>query len=194
MPGGPAGAPRCSAYGSANNRRLRARFFGSFVGVLDFIHALSYVFAAATAGRAFGAGWETYREWAGWAWKGEVAKVIEALGRRQEGVGEPEGGESETSVRSIVAKASGYLENNAGKMKYDGYRKQGLPVTSSLMGSVVKRMNQRVEGSEKFWCRQGAEAIVQPRADHLSDDAPLGEFWQRRQAAATGRRPYRRAA
>lgn len=182
------------ADGSANNWRLRARFFGSFVAVLDFIHALSYVFAAATAGRGFAAGWACYREWIGWVWKGEVAKVIEALGRRQEEVGEPDAGESETSVRSIVAKALGYLRNHADKMKYDEYRKEGLPITSSLMESAVKQMNRRVKGSEKFWCEQGAEGIVQLRADHLDDDAPLDDFWQRRQANATGQRPYRRAA
>src|SRR5262249_55593698 len=54
--------------GSANNWTLQRRFFGSFVPILDFIHALSYVFAAATAGRKFAAGWTCYREWIGWVW------------------------------------------------------------------------------------------------------------------------------
>ena len=40
----------------------------------------------------------------------------------------------------------------------------------------------------------GAEAILQLRADYLSDDEPLEDFWQRRQAAATGQRRYRRSA
>jgi hypothetical protein len=182
------------ADGSANNWRLRARYFGSFVAVLDFIHALSYVYAAATAGRGFEQGWDCYREWIGWVWKGEVAKVIEALGQRQQEVGQPTEGESETSPRPIVAKALGYLSNHQDKMRYDEYRKEGLPITSSLMESVVKQMNQRVKGSEKFWCGQGAEAIVQLRADHLDDDQPLEDFWRERQAAATGQRPYRRAA
>src|SRR5262249_52423408 len=34
-------------------------------------------------------------------------------------------------------------------------------------------------------------AIVPLRADHLSDDAPLEQFFQQRQANATGQRPYR---
>lgn len=182
------------ADGSANNWRLRARHFGSFVAVLDFIHALSYVYAAATAGRPFAAGWACYREWIGWVWKGEVAKVIEALGKRQQEMGKPAEGESGTSPRSVVAKALGYLSNHRDKMKYDEYRRDGLPITSSLMESTVKQMNQRVKGSEKFWCGQGAEAIVQLRADHLDDDKPLDDFWRERQAAATGQRPYRRAA
>jgi hypothetical protein len=37
--------------GSENHGRLQRRCFGSFVPILDFIHALSYVDAAATAGR-----------------------------------------------------------------------------------------------------------------------------------------------
>src|SRR5205823_8331287 len=52
--------------GSANNWTLHRRFFGSFVPILDFIHALSYVFAAALAGRKFAAGWAAYQQWIGW--------------------------------------------------------------------------------------------------------------------------------
>jgi hypothetical protein len=182
------------ADGSSNNWRLRERFFGSFVPVLDFIHALSYVYAAALAGRPFQAGWRCYRRWIGWVWKGEVKKVLQELTRRQEEVGVPEKDESETSVRCVVARALTYLGNHQDKMRYDEYRQEGLPITSSLMESAVKQMNYRVKGSEKFWCQHGAEAIVQLRADHLSDDAPLDEFFRQRQATATGQRPHRRSA
>src|SRR5207302_10271006 len=111
----------------------------------------------------------------------------------QEDVGLPAQGESETSVPSVVARTLGYLSNHQDKMKYPEYRKEGLPITSSVMESVVKQMNYRVKGSEKLWCQQGAEAIVQLRADHLSDDAPLDAFFQQRQANATGQCRYRRA-
>ncbi|WP_410970401.1 hypothetical protein, partial [Salmonella sp. SAL4458] len=79
----------------ANNWRLQKRFFGSFVPILDFIHALSYVFAAATAGRPFASGWECYRKWINWVWKGEVTRVIEDLQKRQEQVGRPAKDESQ---------------------------------------------------------------------------------------------------
>jgi hypothetical protein len=181
------------ADGAANNWRLQRRFFGSFVPVLDFIHALSYVYAAAMAGQRFEQGWDSYQRWINLLWKGEAAKVIEQLHRRQAEVGLPLPSESETSVASVVARSLGYLTNHQDKMKYNEYPKEGLPITSSLMESVVKQMNYRVKGSEKFWCSQGAEAIVQLRADHLSDDQPLDEFWRQRQATATGQRPYRRA-
>lgn len=182
------------ADGSANNWRLHKRFFSSFVAVLDFIHALSYVYAAAMAGRPFEQGWETYARWITWVWKGEVKRVIEELRQRQEEVGLPQEGESETSVPSVVARSLGYLRNHQDKMKYDEYRKAGLPITSAVMESTVKQMNQRVKGTEKFWCAEGAEAIVQLRADYLSDGEPLDDFFQQRQQNATGQRPYRRPA
>jgi hypothetical protein len=60
------------------------------------------------------------------------------------------------------------------------------------MEAVVKQVNQRVKGTEKFWSEAGGEAILQVRADPLSDAQPLQAFWQRRQAEETGQRRYRR--
>jgi hypothetical protein len=180
--------------GSANHWRLQRRFFGSFVPILDFIHGLSYVYAAATAGRSRVAGWECYRQWIAWTWQGQVSRVIAALQERQAELGLPEKGEAETSPRQVVARALTYLRNQQEKMHYDEYRRQGLPITSSLMESVVKQINRRVKGTEKFWSEDGAEALLQLRADQLSDDQPLDAFWQRRQEAATGQRRYRPAA
>jgi hypothetical protein len=179
--------------GSANHWRLQRRFFGSFVPILDFIHALSYVYAAATAGRTRAAGWTCYRQWIGWVWQGQVTAVLTALAARQAELGLPEPDEPETNPRPVVQRTLTYLRNQQDKMRYDEYRRQGLPITSSLMESVVKQVNRRVKGTEKFWSEDGAEGILQLRADQLSDDQPLEAFWQRRQETATGRRRYRRA-
>jgi hypothetical protein len=180
--------------GSANHWRLQRRFFGSFVPILDFIHALSYVYAAATAGQARAAGWACYRQWIGWVWQGQVAQVLTALAARQGELGLPEDEDPDTHPRQVVARALTYLGNQQDKMRYDDYRRQGLPITSSLMESVVKQVNRRVKGTEKFWSEPGAEALLQLRADQLSDDQPLEAFWQRRQEAATGQRRYHPAA
>ena len=180
--------------GSANHWRLQRRFFGSFVPILDFIHALSYVYAAATAGRPRAAGWACYRQWIEWVWQGQVARVQAALAERQAELGWPEPEEPETSPRRVVQRTATYLHNQQDKMRYDVYRRQGLPLTSSLMESVVKQVNRRVKGTEKFWSEGGAEAMLQLRADQLSDDQPLDAFWQRRDMAATGQRRYRPAA
>jgi hypothetical protein len=61
----------------------------------------------------------------------------------------------------------------------------------SHVESTVKQLNYRVKGTEKFWTEAGAEALLQLRADYLSDDEPMADFWQRRQEAATGQRRYR---
>jgi hypothetical protein len=180
--------------GSANHWRLQRRFFASFVPILDFIHALSYGYAAAVAGRLRAAGWACYRQWIGWVWQGQVSRVLAALEERQAELGLPEQDEPQTNPRPVVARALTYLRNQQDKMRYDEYRRQGLPITSSLMESVVKQVNRRVKGTEKFWSEDGAEALLQLRADQLSDDQPLEAFWQRRQEAATGQRRYRPAA
>lgn len=172
--------------------RVWQRRFSSYVPILDFIHAMSYVYAAAKAvGEEAGNGWKLYAQWITWTWQGKVSEVIEELKQWQEKNGTPQEGEAETSVRSVVAKSLGYLQNNKDKMKYDEYRKKGLPLVSSLVESMVKQISRRVKGTEKFWTNEGAEAILQLRADYLSDGDVMAGFWQRRQAAATGQRSYR---
>jgi hypothetical protein len=189
-------AQRCAFLGdgSDNNWTVWRKYFSSFVPILDFIHALSYVYAAAHAGRGRAEGWRCYARWIRWLWAGQVEAVLLELKQRQQEIGQPEEGEKVTSPRQVVARALVYLENNKTRMRYDEYRRQGLPIVSSYVESAVKQFNQRVKGTEKFWTEEGAEAILQLRADQLSDDQPLDEFWQRRQETATGQRPYRSVA
>jgi hypothetical protein len=179
--------------GSDNNWAIQQRFFGSFVAILDFIHALSYVYAAAQVGRDTVQGWRVYRRWIEWVWAGEVAKVVEELAVVQQEVGLAQASDGETHPRVIVGETLGYLRNQADKMKYAEYRKAGLPITSSLVESTVKQFNHRVKGTEKFWTEEGAEAMLQLRADQLSTTESLDEFWQRRQEGASGQRRYRQS-
>jgi hypothetical protein len=180
--------------GSDNNWTIWRKFFSSFTPILDFIHALSYVFASAMAGRSFTDGWKIYVQWITWVWQGDVEKVIAALKERQAELGMPAADEAENTPRQIVARALTYLQNHKDKMNYPEYRRLGLPITSAYVESAVKQFNHRVKGTEKFWCEPGAEDMLQLRGDHLSDDQPLSAFWQRREAAATGQRRYRKAA
>jgi hypothetical protein len=177
--------------GAEANRGVQRRWFSDFVAILDFIHALSYVFAAAMASRGFAAGWEVYVRWIGLVWEGRVAEVIEELERRREELGMPADDESEGSPRRVVADTLRYLENHRDQMRYDEYRRQGLPITSSHVESTVKQFNRRVKGTEKFWSERGAEALLQLRADYLSETEPVEKFWQEREVGATGRRQYR---
>jgi hypothetical protein len=179
--------------GSDNNWTMWRNYFSSFVPILDIIHAISYLFAAAMAGRSFAEGWTCYERWVTWVWHGEVEQVIAALEQRQAELGLPLESDGETHPRRIVSTALGYLQNHKDKMRYAEYRRLGLPITSSYVESAVKQFNQRVKGTEKFWTEEGAEALLQLRADHLSDDSPMPTFWQSRQENETGQRPYRMA-
>jgi hypothetical protein len=180
--------------GSENNWTLWANRFSSFIPILDIIHAISYVFAAATAGRAFMEGWKCYERWMKWVWGGEVEKVIAELAQRQAELGAPQKDDGDTHPRVVVNTALGYLQNHKDKMRYPEYRRLGLPITSSYVESAVKQFNQRVKGTEKFWTEEGAEALLQLRADYLSTSKPLAEFWQAREDSATGQTKYSQAA
>ena len=127
-------------------------------------------------------------------WQGRVDVVIEELKVRQSELGMWETGNAASSPRRVVGRAVAYLGNNRERMKYAEYRRAGLPMVSSYVESAVKQFNYRVKGSEKFWTEEGAEEMLQLRADQLSDDCPLVSFWQRREAQESGQNRHRRAA
>jgi hypothetical protein len=182
------------ADGADNNWVLWRTSFSSFVPILDFLHALRYVFHAALAGRPAAEGWETYRRWIGWVWSGKVELTIAELAQRQAELGVPAADAAATSPAQVVTRALGYLQNHKDRMRYDEYRRQGLPIVSSYVESAVKQFNYRVKGTEKLWRESGAEPILQLRSDYLSNGAPLTAFWQRRQAGESGQPRRRRAA
>ena len=65
-------APRKAfvADGAATNWSVHQRHFSHYTPILDFTHAICYVYAAAHAGRSAAEGWSAYRQWAQWLWKG----------------------------------------------------------------------------------------------------------------------------
>jgi hypothetical protein len=180
--------------GSETNWSVWRRCFSHYTPILDFVHALCYVYQAAMAGLAADDAWRTYCQWAQWIWSGEVQRVIAALKTRLQELGGPPLKDDETSPQAKVAQTLGYLQNQRSRMKYDEYRRLGLPITSSHIESTIKQINRRVKGTEKFWLEHGAEALLQLKADYLSDHSQLDEYWQQRQLNATGQRQYNTAA
>ena len=180
--------------GSSTNWGIWQREFKhqEYIPILDFIHALTYVFAAALADRSREAGGPIFRRWITWVWQGEVLKVIAEVAARAVELGPLPSHASETDPRQIVADTLTYLTNQQSRMNYPAYRQAGLPITSSPVESTVKQINQRVKGSEKFWSAAGGEALLQLRADQLSDTDPLDLFWIHRARQATGTRIYDR--
>jgi len=166
------------ADGSSTNWGVWRKYFSHYTPILDFVHALMYVYAAAMAGRPVNEGWSHYRDWAQWLWSGEVDRLLVALRERQPELGIPEKKETGTP-RAQLASSLGYLTNQRERMKYPEYRKQGLPLTSSPIESTVKQINRRIKGTEKFWS-EGADPMLHLVADRLSQTNVTAKFWARR--------------
>lgn len=175
------------------NWTIHRRHFSTFQPVLDFVHALSYVFAAAFAGRPQAEGEAVYQRWIQAVWSGQVAAILPELEERSAALGAPPQECGESDARQLVFDALRYLKNNADRMRYDQYRREGLPIMTSAVESAIKQVNQRVKGSEKYWSEPGAEAILQLRADYMSETAPMTRFWSARETVAAPGRRYRRA-
>ena len=150
--------------------------FPNFIPILDFIHAIHYVFAAAMClGTDETEGWATYVRFITLCWKGQVDRVIEILidacHERSVDLGSRI---PDDDSNKPLADAVRYLTNNRTRMDYPRYRGLGLPVTSSPMESLIKQINHRVKGTEMFWNDpDGAEAILNVRAAALSEDGRL---------------------
>lgn len=173
-------APRRAylADGLAWNWTLQRRYFPDFVPILDFVHPLSYLYEASRVIAANEAAWDVYLRWATACWQGRTAEVLEELRAWQSEHTGPDERLPESDPRSIVGTTVTYLTNNQSRMNYPSYRRAGLPVTSAMVESLIKEMNYRVKGSEKFWKRpSGAEAILQVRGAVLCDDADRLSNW-----------------
>lgn len=176
--------------GLRSNWTVWKRFFPTFTPILDFIHALTHVYSAAMAGQSAEAGWERYVQAIRLTWRGEIDALLELIQAWCQEAGPPQVNDPELHPRRVLQEELGYVRNNRERMKYAEYRRLGLPITTAHMESMVKQINYRVKGTEKFWSEPGAEAILQLRADFLSDTHPLQIFLRQRQLQATGQRTY----
>lgn len=166
--------------GQRYNWAIRDKWFPDFEPVADFVHVLSYLYAAATAlSVGVEERWALYVGWMTTCWQGKAGEVVAPIRERAEGKGwSPPGADTpENDGRAVVDRTLTYVGNNAAHMEYPRYRRMGLPVTSAAVESLVKEVNYRVKGTEKFWNHpDGAESIRQVRAAMLSDDDRLTRF------------------
>jgi hypothetical protein len=161
------------------NWSIWQKHFRTFVPILDFIHAIQYLFAAAMALDANQAeAWARYVRLVTLCWQGAVDAVIDELTTacRRRGI-DPAQGVAEDDPHRPLTDALRYLHNNRSRMDYPRYRRLGLPVTSAPMESLIKQVGLRVKGTEMFWDDpRGAEAILHIRAAALSEDSRLDDY------------------
>lgn len=180
------------ADGAAANWSVHRQHFSHYTPILDFTHAICYVYAAALAAKPLKEGWQTYCRWAQWLWEGATDQLIAAVTARHEELGRPPDGD-DTSPAAVVFRTLGYLTNQRTRMRYDKYRQLGLPITSSHIESTIKQINRRMKGTEKFW-HQGAEPLLGLVADYISETSELSSFWRNRRNRLQPMRCYRTAA
>ncbi len=162
---------------------LQRTFFPTFEPIVDFVHVMTHVYLAARAvGGSTTAVWEHYLGWATACWQGRVAEVIEELrGVLETMAAPPEDHEAKPAdAYEVIRLAIGYLENNRSRMDYPRYRRAGMPTCSALVESLIKQINRRVKGTEKFWNPTNAEKILQLRAAYLSEDDRLNQHLKTR--------------
>jgi hypothetical protein len=162
------------------------KWFGKLTPIVDFVHALTYLYVTATVlAGSVTERWQLYVAWMTLCWQGQVRQVIDELEVRLERLGAFEGKLPPTDPREALRRTLSYLKNNESRMNYAEYRKQGLPVSSSMVESLIKEVNYRVKGTEKFWDNpEGAEAILQVRAALLCDDDRLNDYIDARPGSA----------
>lgn len=180
------------ADGQSCNWTIWKRHFSHFTPVLDFVHAICYVYSAAMAGGETKANWQRYCRWAQWLWAGDVQRIIEQLQQEQQAIGLPAKNEPEGTPQQRVNETLVYLTNQQSRTNYAEYRCKGLPLTSCYIESTIKQINRRVKGSEKFWSEL-AEHILQLTADNYSQTG-TERFWQQRPTKLTGLREYQSSA
>jgi hypothetical protein len=175
-----------------------AKWFTWLTAIADFVHPLTYLYVTATVLSAnVTERWQRFVGWMTLCWQGRVADVIADMEARLTAM-EPHTGTGKlpaTDPREVLRRTIGYLRNNQERMNYPEYRKQGLPVTSSMVESMIKEINYRVKGTEKFWDNpDGAEAILQLRAAVLSDDDRLRTYIENRAGNALRRQSNTKSA
>jgi len=168
--------------GQAYNWKIQQQWFPGFTPIADFIHVVEYLYEAAKAlYQDIAARWTAYVDWARACWQGNVDHVIEQLRNRGESKVTGAFTSAEQDPRKTVERTQGYLTHNRLRMDYPRYRREGLPVTSSLAESLVKQISKRVKGTEKFWDDgPRGEAILQIRAAVISQDHRLTRFIRNR--------------
>lgn len=171
--------------GASALRTLRERAFPDAVFVLDWAHAVEHLHASSRAG--LGDGDEAdrwYERQKERLWNGRVDLVLKHLRSLAGALGPPPDEAPEADPRRVLARDVQYFRDNAAGMDYARFRREGWPIGSGIIESVVKQIGMRVKGSEKHWSLPGVEETLQVVTALISQDGAWDRFWRRAPIAA----------
>jgi hypothetical protein len=139
--------------------RLAKKYFPDAVCILDLMHVLTYLWAAA---RALESEEKEARrlvhDYLPQILKGRVSRVI--VGPRIRLTKNRIRGER----RSVVERAITYFDNHRDYMRYDQYLKAGYPIASGVIESACGHLvKQRMSKAGARWSLKGAEAVLKLR-------------------------------
>jgi len=175
----------CLSDGAGSIASQRERCFPNATYILDHQHATEHLHQTAQA--AFGAGdkaqawFERQKER---LWKGQLAPLIDEIARLSRRAGAPPKNAPETDRRRILQANLHYFKTNREGMDYPRFRKNGWPIGSGIVESVIKQLGKRLKGTEKHWAVSGAEATLQVMTQLISEDGSWEDFWRRCPLAA----------
>lgn len=168
---------------------FRKQYFPGYEEVLDWMHASEYLWKAAYLFLP-----ESSPEAHAWVERqqkrfreGDVKQVIREIQRLARD-GTIRGCARRKEADKIVA----YYQTNRERMRYDRYRRMGLPIgTGAVEGTCRYLVKDRMERSGMRWTIQGAQAILTLRGIYVSDHWKHYWAWYR---AAEAKRLYGNAA
>ncbi len=151
------------------------------VDILDILHVSQYVW------RAAGAFCNTYehreafaREWLLRILQGDVRGVIRKLRRMATSRGLA--GKKRKEI-TIVCR---YFKNNAARMRYDEYLRNGYPIATGVIEGACRHLvKDRMERSGMRWRLDGAQAMLNVRAVWQSSYWERFQIWRIKHEQAT---------
>ena len=168
---------------------FRKQYFPGYEEVLDWMHASEYLWKAAYLFLP-----ESSPEAHAWVDRqqkrfreGEVQKVIREIQRLAR-----DGTIRGRARREEAGKIVAYYQSNRKRMRYDRYRRRGLPIgTGAVEGTCRYLVKDRMERSGMRWTVKGAQAILTLRGIYVSDHWARYWAWYR---ASEANRLYGKAA
>lgn len=155
---------------------LADQHFPSALQIVDLYHARQHLWELSA--KLFAADEKGRKQWLACTLKQLEEGKIEALVRTLRNLNP-----ASDELARIVHNEADYFERNAERMRYPGFRAQGLFVGSGVVEAGCKAViGSRLKRSGMFWTVRGANAIIALRCCRLSRRFP--DYWEVRSRAA----------